>query len=207
MKKHKKAILITFLVFAFIVSSLFIIFYYSTGLTQKADNHTDLHQVITRRYSQKKLDQLEKLVAENQLTLKSFKVNYRPQCIRETSQGEYAVLLGENEERFFVFWTKENKLYATYRTTEFLERENFSFAQSKPIILDDVLKLDKSTISIPGAAHKYTGHILKEGVLLLEYDNSLTLQKRTFVSNQDFLQQGNTAYFDFVPVILEQDKQ
>lgn len=205
LKRHSNCFIVL-LIFILLVVFIGIILNYAV-INRKPDNNENVYQVVNKHFSEEELKQLETDIYQGEISLFNFKLKYRPQCIRETFQGEYAILLGENDERLFVFWAEDNRLYATYNSQTFLEKKDFESIHIGETQLEDVLLFDKSAVSVPFSLRTFTGHITKDGVFVIEYDKSNIVLSMDFYSNDDLLSKTNEIPIKLIPYILPQDKQ
>lgn len=206
MKKHR----ILVAAFALCTFISIVILSLCAPLFQKPNNDILYSQAIKHTYSNKETDTLNKLFKEDNLPLYYFKLRYRPQCIRKTdSASEYAILLGEDGTRIFVFWNSEtNNIYQISHLKNFFDYNDFS----KAVVigetsLDSVIELDSNFSNTSTKANISTGHILRDGVINVEYDsNTKIVKKLQYYSNDEIVDFSDDFPMVFIPYILPKDK-
>lgn len=204
MRKYSPLIITIVVIFA--LSSTLIC---GTILFQKPNNDISFQQVINKSYSNKEISALKRRFEEENLSLFYFKLKYHPQCIRQTTpESRYAILLGEEDTRIFVFWNEDtNIIYEIFEEHPFLELEDFAEVSIGETCMEDVLLLDPNFSNTSIKATLSTGHIVKEGIVNIEYDvDTRIVQSVQFFSNDEVLELLYESPIIFIPYVFPQDK-
>ncbi|MBR3895177.1 MAG: hypothetical protein IKJ35_08545 [Clostridia bacterium] len=180
------------------------------------DNVSHKDDLITETYPKEKVVQLKELVdSEESVTFEEFMEDYRVECIRETHQGYYVVLLLEGGENAFVFIDEEAKLFDVLIVNEFKSKNDFE--EVKGMTYGEVQQLDPNTIVLsPGGQLITTAHIVQEGCYIVNYLYSWTeygpLEERhvtsvDFYTNIAWQRAKPTNIVSWIPYILEIDRK
>lgn len=206
MKQNKQIFLIRTFVLLLVVSVLSIFIYTNHNRPYKYDNNTPISQVENQQYTEKEIKKLEENIFSGNITVRQFIRKYKPQCIRKTFQGYYAVLIQDNNLMCFVFWDNEDNIYNIYKTNGFVSHD----------MLQNSVEIGKSNINditsngadfcyYPISKMLLTGHICSDGVLIIEYDNNSVSNSIKFFSNEE-LDTSDDYLLQLTPYILPIDK-
>lgn len=206
MKQNKRIFFIITFVLLLVISLLSFFIYTNHNNPYKYDNNTPISQVKNQQYTEKKIKKLEEDVFSGNITVRQFIRKYKPQCIRKTFQGYYAVLIQENNLMCFVFWDNKDNIYNIYKTNGFVSHD----------MLQNSVEIGKSNINdiasngtdfcyYPISKMLLTGHICSDGVLIIEYDNNSVSNSIKFFSNEE-LDTSDDYLLQLTPYILPMDK-
>lgn len=183
---------------------------YVTSHTFKYDNNQPISEVSNKRYSKEDIYKLENAFSFSNIYVDypfwEFNLKYKPEIIRKTSVGYYAILLHEDDSLCFVFWNFENKIYSIYRTRGFVSSEEFkntvslgktTFNEMKERVFDFFV--------YPSSKKIATAHLCIDGIIVVEYDDYLVAESFEFYSNEK-LTEKNNDFINIVPYILPTDK-
>lgn len=174
------------------------------------DNESSICMVVNKRYSKKQIDKLEEKISFSNIyadySFWAFNLEYKPECIRKTSLGYYAVLIHEDKSFCFVFWNFDNKIYSIYRTNGFVPSTDFK----KSIVIgessfEEIKNVGFDFFGYPFSKKVATAHICTDGILVVDYDDNWVAESIKFYSNEE-LDDTDDDYLKMVPYILSQDK-
>lgn len=96
------------------------------------------------------------------------------ECVRMTGDIGYVVLLSEHDEKLFLFFNSDSIVVdAYYIEDDFLDQKDFSDIQIGITKESDIEMIDKSPIYYAISAESITGHIVKEGIIIIKYNRFL----------------------------------
>lgn len=204
--KKKKHIIIIVILLTLIISVGFIIKDNFMPL-YKSDNDTALDFSSATVYKKSEIDLLQQTILTQPFSLKQFIKKYRPQYIRKTSQGYYAVLPEENSALCFVFWVNDN-IYTVYRTRGF---ETVDAFKQRIIIgkssVSTLVEGKYDYYAFPISKQAVSGHICRDGIIVVYYSNGNgTAESIEIFSNEEMLK-AEEAPLMYAPYILEKDRQ
>lgn len=206
MKQNKQIFLIITFVLLLVVSVLSIFIYTNHNRTYKYDNNTPISQVENQQYTEKEIKKLEENIFSGNITVRQFIRKYKPQCIRKTFQGYYAVLIQDNNLMCFVFWDNEDNIYNIYKTNGFVSHDMLqNFIEIGKSNINDITRNGTDFCYYPISKMLLTGHICSDGVLIIEYDNNSVSNSIEFFSNEE-LDTSDDYLLQLTPYILPMDK-
>lgn len=183
------------------------------GNKMNYDNNTKYQDIISYKYKTEDLSKIMRNIEEYH------KLNIpdgQKECIRQINDIKYLILLSENEEKLFVFLDKNNDVIDMYyRKKDFLEQSDFTNVQIGITRESDIKILDESPIYYDVSAVHVTGHIVKEGIIIITYDrfldgeilNNPVVKSIDFYSNDKILLMMESDFFvSSTPYILPVDK-
>lgn len=184
----------------------------------KYDNEQDFHDLITYRYTSKEFsDMQEALKSGKDISLFDIADSKKMECLRNVEGNKYALLLSEKNEKLFIFFDDNNIVTdAFYIENDFLEQKDFINVQEGVTLMSDIEILDGSAVYYDLSAVWVTGHIVKEGLIIIEYDrlldgkllNDPVVKSIDFYSNDKILEiMASNYYVLTTPYILPKDKQ
>lgn len=208
--KHKVLYFIVIIIFAAVIL-IFTVYSTKSPFSKydkfKYDNETPLSYDESRKYSENEIDKLQNGIWAWEIDFRQFNKKYKPQCIRKTPQGYYAVLVQEDYSLCFVFWNSENRLYCTYRTDGLVPSEEF---KSRIVIgkssLESIMSSGFDFFPFLISKITVTGHICSDGVLVVKYNENCIAQSTEFYSNEELSSKPTEFPAEDVPYILPQDK-
>ncbi len=207
MRKRKVLFII---LFVFLVMSLVLFSLYMYSQSFDYDNESSILIAADNRYSKEETDKLEDEISFSNMysdySFGRFNLEYRPECIRKTPFGYYAVLIHEDDSLCFVFWTFEKKIYSIYRTNGFVTSDEF---RNSIVIGESTFEEIKNSgfdfFGYPFSKTIATAHICTDGILVVEYDDNWVAESISFFSNEELIK-TDAYYLKMVPYILPKDK-
>lgn len=207
MNKKNILFIISF-IFIFICTALLFVYVHSQSFDY--DNKSSMLTLCNNRYSKEEIKKLEYNIPYSNMytnySFGKFNLEYRPECIRKTHLGYYAVLISEDNSLCFVFWTFENEIHSIYKTNEFVSSSKFrdsivvgesTFEEMKNSNFDFFVFPSSKTIA--------TAHICNDGVLVVEYNDNYIAKSIEFFSNEELVK-TNDSFLNSIPYILPEDK-
>lgn len=198
---------------------IFGICFFKSGKTKlKYDNEQDFQDLITYRYSSGEFSDIqEALKSGKDISLFKIADPKKMECLRNVEGIKYALLLSEKNEKLFIFFDDNNIVTdAFYIENDFLEQKDFINVQEGVTLMSDIEILDGSAVYYDLSAVWVTGHIVKEGLIIIEYDrlldgkllNDPVVKSIDFYSNDEILEiMASNYYVLTTPYILPKDKQ
>lgn len=182
------------------------------------NNEQNFLELITYRYSSQDFSDIqEDLKSGRDISLFEIVDPKKIECIRNIEDTRYALLLSEKNEKLFIFFDANNVVTdAFYIENDFLEQSDFINVQEGVTLKSDIEILDRSVVYYDVSAVMVTGHIVKEGIVIIEYDrllngkilNDPVVKSINFYSNDEILLIMDSDYFvSTTPYILPIDKQ
>lgn len=205
--KHKRLTLI--IVITLLILLIWTNIYVSSH-TFKYDNNQPISKVSDKRYSKEEIYKLENVLSFSNIYVDypfwKFNLRYKPEIIRKTSVGYYAILFHEDDSLCFVFWNFENKIYSIYRTKGFVSSDEF---KSTILLGETTFNEMKESVfdffAYPSSKRITTAHLCTDGIIVVEYDEHLVAKSFDFYSNEE-LTENNNDFINIVPYILPTDK-
>lgn len=187
-------------------------------MKMKYNNEQDFLEIITYRYSSQDFAAIcDKLKSNNNINIFDILDSDKMECIRKIEDTKYVLLLSEENERLFIFFDSDNIVTDSYYIEkDFLEQSDFKNIQENVTLESDVETLDKSPVYYPISAKVVTGHIVKEGIIIIEYDSLLNgeilndpvVKSIHFFDDDEILTKMESDVFvSNTPYILPKDKQ
>lgn len=205
MKRCKQKYIIAISILLVIVT-LSLMLYEHYICNYKYNNDISLSQIKNQQYTEQKMEKLEKDIFAGNITVRQFIRRYKPQCIRKTNRGYYAVLMQDNNIMCFIFWDNKDNIYNIYKTAVFLPHNvlenSIEIGKSS---LNDITKSDNDFFYYPISKMAITGHICSDGVLTVKYDSNKIVQSMEFYSNEE-VESSSDYLLQLTPYILPQDK-
>lgn len=175
------------------------------------DNNSDISNVITKRYHKEVLDQIQP-----QTTLRNLTNEFDIECVRRTERTSYIIFLSDEGERYFVFLQDDGVISDVVSFASFKSRADFDWIRVGETSLKDIGQFDNSLINYPISSAVYTGHILQDGLVIIEYDyvidNELlpspVVSEILFFEDSDYesLKSSENAIVSLTPYILTLDR-
>lgn len=180
----------------------------------KFNQTTDKDDLITAKYSVVQIEELKSTADSKNITFSKFKRLFDVQCVRETHQGYYVVLLLEDDRNVFVFFNKEDTLTHIIVSNGFKSKIEFQNQVTEQTPQSEVLNFDSNTIVVPISAVEITAHIVQEGVCIVKYSRFLNgkiiedpiVISVEFVENQSISTAEDPFIRDEIPFVFEFDK-
>ena len=173
----------------------------------KCDNVTDKQTLITELYSTTEINSIREAINAEGMSFEELVKKFRVQCLRETYQGYYVVLLSDDGSSNYVFIDDNMQVYKVMTFQHFLSNCDFDNLHT----LDEVIMLDTNHILLPtsAVAYKTTLHIVQEGVLIIQYaldvsEENYIIHSSSLIDNEDII--SNSELLRNMPYILEIDK-
>lgn len=206
--RKRKVLFIT--LFAFLVVSLLLFSLYVYSQSFDYDNESSILIAEDNLYSKEEIDKLEdEILFSNMYSdypFGKFNLQYRPECIRMTPFGYYAVLMHEDDSLCFVFWTFEKEIYSIYRTNGFVTSDQFrDSVEIGKSTLEEIRNSGFDFFGYPSSKTIASAHICTDGILVVEYDDNCVVESVSFFSNEELLKTDDN-YLKMVPYILPKDK-
>lgn len=184
------------------------------GGKMKKNDITNTKDYITERYSGVQIEELKTLVESQTVTYAEFKEIFNIQCVRETYQGYYVILLQEDDKKVFVFINNEDILTNVIIVDKFKTKEEFQLHVSEQMSENDVLSFEPNTILSPISSVELTVHYVQEGIYIIKYSRFLDgeimenpiISSMEFVPNESISTSEDVFVRDEIPFILEADK-
>lgn len=181
----------------------------------KLNNSTNRYDLITETYSNEQIAKLKKSVESSKITFEEFKKIFNVQCVRETHQGYYAVLIQEDNKNVFVFINKERQIVSVMVVDEFKTKNDFYDQVFEGMTKSTMLLLDSNTILTPISSVEMTAHLVQEGIFIVKYSRFLDGELITdpivssveFVENKDISTNDDVFIKEGIPFVLEIDKK
>lgn len=182
------------------------------------NNELGFNELVTYRYSSDELHRIQQYIADGtNISLFEIIDSDKMECARKLEDTRYIILLSDKDEKLFVFFNSDYVITAEYYVEEeFLGEKDFEKIQVGITRESDIETLDKSTIYYDVSVETVTGHIVKEGIIIIEYDrfsdgkilNDPLVKKIKVYKNDEIL---NVMKLDFfvmsTPFILSIDKE
>lgn len=208
MKKKKYIIVIVIVILLTLVISAGFIIKDKFVPLYKSNNDTALNFSSDAVYKKSEMDMLQQTILTQPFSLKQFIKKYRPQYIRRTNQGYYAVLPEENNALCFVFWGNNDIIYTVYRTQRFETVDEFK---------EKIIIGESSAVTLVEGKYDYygfpiskqiiSGHICRDGIIVVYYSNgNVTAESVEIFSNEEMLKAEEYPLM-YAPYILEKDRQ
>lgn len=186
-------------------------------MKMKYNNEKDFQELITYRYSSEEFSDIQAdLKSGKDISLFEIVDSKKIECIRNIEGIRYALLLSEKNEKLFIFFDDNNIVTdAFYIENDFLEQKDFINVQEGATLMSDIEILDGSAVYYDLSAVRVTGHIVKEGLVIIEYDrlldgkilNDPVVKNVNFYSNNEILSMMESNYYvSTTPYILPKDK-
>ena len=200
-----------FTVFFIIVALVILGDVYVGSQTFEYDNQKLISQFFDNRYSKEDIKKLENRIYFSNVYVDypfwKFNLKYKPECIRKTPFGYYAILIQEDNSFCFVFWTFEKKIHSIYRTKGFVPSDEFkNLIVIGESTFNEVKESNFDFFCYPYSKKVATAHICTDGILMVEYDDNYVAKSIEFFSNKE-LTKTNDDFLRVVPYILPKDKQ
>ena len=137
------------------------------------------------------------------------------ECTRKNCFGNYYVPLKLDEGGYaFIFLSPELVVKLNILVyTKMPSKDDFNFIKENETLIDEIRSFDFNTIEYPLSNVELltTGHIVKEGVLIIRYRSGAIVKSVEFFPNESIPalqeQEGINWFVLGVPYLLPQDKQ
>ena len=176
----------------------------------KFDQETHRGELITKKYSTAQIEALQRNVQSGGMSYVQFKRQFKAECVRQTHQGYYVVLLAEDGRNAFAFFNNKDVLINVIVANGFMDRAEFESRVTVQMNKAAVLQADPQAIPAPVSAVDISIHIVKKGVFLLKYTreaDSSVVATIEFVSNESLPTHEDPFVTGVVPYILAIDKR
>lgn len=205
MKQNKQIFYIIFALLL-VVAVLLLFIYKNHTNFYKYDNDTPLSYTKNQQYTEQEMKKLEEDIFTGNITVRQFVRKYKPQCIRKTNQGYYAVLMQDNNLKCFIFWDNKNNIYNIYKTSGFVSHDMLqNSVEIGKSNINDITRNGTDFCYYPISKMLLTGHICSDGVLIIEYDSNSVSNSIKFFSNEE-LDTSDDYLLQLTPYILPLDK-
>lgn len=205
MKKHIKLFycIVTILIIAF----FFVLFINNNSI--RYDNKTPKNEMITRVYDEKNFSSIMKSVDSRANKIKINQLNIKPQCIRKTDCGGYAIYNLKTSKELYIFFNEEKRIIAYTTVNKFASSDEIM--QYKNGNASDVLGLGSGvSITTSGTANELLIYFLCDGKVGyvrfndIIFDGNEKIDEIMISSNDEYLE----AYevLNWQPYILPMDR-
>lgn len=182
------------------------------------EKYQDFQELITYKFSSEEFSDIqENLKSGKDISLFELVDSEKLECIRNIDGIQYALLLSDKNEKLFIFFDDNHVVTDTvYIENDFLEQKDFTSVQEGVTLKSDIETLDGSPIYYAVSAKMVTGYIVKEGIIIIEYDRFLNgrvlddpvVKSVNFYGNDEILSIMESDFFvSNTPYILPIDKQ
>lgn len=178
------------------------------------DNTTPPGEVITRTYEIAEMQELQQQINLSGIPREVLNRKVLAECVRNTDFGSYIVLRQADGKHVFIFLDEDGN--ATYCIISSCSKTFLDFDFVKPGVttLTNMVAFDPETVLSPVSAVSQTGHILADGILLINYsglDGDRILEDPVvsslqFITNDDIEQHIRETGGCLIPYILPIDK-
>lgn len=131
-------------------------------------------------------------------------------CISSAEGIEYSQLLSEENERLFVYFKDSDVIGSYYMKGDFLERKAFDEIAIGKTRRSEIEEIDKYCIFGSESQEDMSGHIVKEGIIVITYDgdtDSSLVTSIEFYDNSEVLDMmREDEFISTIPYILPSDK-
>ncbi len=213
---NKHSFLLVLLSLLLIIFSISVVACYGEH-DMKYDNKKEFRDLITEKYSNSDIEEIEEGILYGKLSYAKLKSKYSIQCLRKTYQGFYALFLTENDKRVFVFMNEKAEIKDILEFDSVKTRKSFDFVSVGKTTENEVLGYDEHSILLPVDSVSCSAHIVQEGVLIVTYNRldskSGRLLEYPIVETVDFYGNSEFPVYDNemlnlnVPYILAIDKK
>ena len=218
MKKITKDMLIISII---ILAIVFLTIYYKQDWISKLKivNEKNYREIITKKYSDKKLEKINNEINNNLISSSkklnaSIKLrNIKVECLRKTNNFYYIMLLSTSNKKLFIIIDESYDIYSSFIIKDFKsENEILNNIKINETNFREIKQIDENTIYAPVSFTNFSGHITKEGTIILEYQRqndsniSSILKEIKVYSNKEILETSESSFMSFIPIILPDDK-
>lgn len=206
---------VLFALFLFLVTFCFILLKGLMGLNY--NNNKPVEQLVTKSYSYDELENIRDIIEKNSTDIFSLKKYCKPECIRKTEYGNYAVLLGRSDEKLFIFFDDDRTVTDCFLVKEFKFKESYDYFKIGTSTLNDVISFDENTKNISVSSFDATVSIVKKGFVFIVYErmntddmtflSSPVIKSITFYDDDSYSEiiKNENCYFE-LPYILPIDR-
>lgn len=182
--------------------------------TLKYDNDILADAAISKVYSEKDIEELKSKLKLETITYSEIESLFKVECIRKTFQGYYIVLKIDDGGYTFLFIDTELKLSKIISADNFYSKSDFDFVECSKTTASEISGFDSNTIYYPVSYLHISGHILSDGIIIIEYDrykddillNDPIVKSVKYISNNDIERMTDDFYVRNTPFILDIDK-
>lgn len=182
------------------------------------NNEKSYQELITYKYDSDEFYSLrETLDSGNEIALFDVIATENIECVRKIEDIRYLILLSEMDEKLFVFFDADYKVTGSYYVKdEFLNEDDFTSVQTGTMQSSLIFEMDKNRIFYPFDTDLETGHITKEGIVIISYNRmgdgeileDPVVESIEFYNNDEILKMREDNFFiQIIPYILPIDKQ
>lgn len=182
------------------------------------NNEQSYQELITYKYDSNEFYSLRKtLDSGNEIALFDVIAAENIECVRKIEDIRYLILLSEMDEKLFVFFDADFKVTGSYYVKDdFLNEDDFASVQTGITQSSLIFEMDQNRIFYPFNTDFETGHITKEGLVIISYNrmgdeeilNDPVVESIEFYNNDEILKMREDNFFiQFMPYILPIDKQ
>ena len=200
------------IVAAIVAALLLLTFVGCVGM--RFDQITSKNELLTETYSASRIEELKNAAEGETITYAKFKRDFVVECIRETHQGYYVVLLLEDGNNAFCFFNEKDILTRVIVSNGFKSKIEFQNIIIEQMPKSEMLNFDKNTIVTPISAIEITAHIVKEGILIVKYSRFKDgkIIEDPIATSIEFIENGHIATSEDlfikneIPFIFDIDK-
>lgn len=191
------------MVFSFLICSIFNSYYI------RYDNKTPKNEMITRVYDEKNFSSIMKSVDSRANKIKINQLNIKPQCIRKTDCGGYAIYNLKTSKELYIFFNEEKRIIAYTTVNKFASSDEI--IQYKNGKASDVLGLGSGvSITTSGTADELLIYFLCDGKVAyvrfndIIFDGNEKIDEIMISSNDEYLEEYEAL--NWQPYILPMDR-
>lgn len=215
MNTKRRCCLISAVLFLLITVFCFVAFKRPSGLNY--NNDKPVKQLVTETYSYDELENIRDIIEKSRTDIFSLKKHCKPECIRKTEYGNYAVLLGRSDEKLFIFFDDDRTVTDCFLVKEFKFKESYDYFKIGTSTLNDVISFDENTKNISVSSFDATVSIVKQGFVFIVYErmntddmtflSSPVIKSITFYDDDSYSEiiKNENCYFE-LPYILPIDR-
>ncbi len=201
--------------FLFLLITVFCFVAFKRPINYNSDK--PVKQLVTETYSYDELENIRDIIEKNSTDIFSLKKYCKPECMRKTEYGNYAVLLGRSDEKLFIFFDDNRTVTDCFLVKEFKSKEDYDCLKIGTSTLNDVISFDENTKNISVSSFDATVSIVKQGFVFIVYERMNTddmtflpspvIKSTTFYDNNSYSEiiKNENCFFE-LPYILPIDR-
>ena len=137
------------------------------------NNDTRFDDVVTLAYPAGEIEAFQQTLESGAIPVAQFSSKFNIQCTRKTFQGYYSVLKQDDGKHVFAFIDSNRKVQKVIVWNSFKNKSDFDFVVPNETKASEILVFDPNAVVYPISAQNATGHIVKDGLLVIRYSHIL----------------------------------
>ncbi len=170
---------------------------------------------MNNEYPLHQIESYKKKTESSTVSIEQLKRVFPKTVIRETHQGQYAVIRVKGGLKAFAFFDTEGLMTCfMIRSKDFISKDIFLDLIKDSKTIGEIMEVDKDAILLPLSAVDATAHIVLDGLVIIKYSRAsgepdksdYAISDVIYIRNDEIPTSEDPVIRDLIPFIFSEDK-